>query len=139
MTNVVKIGKRIEQVVRAAAGDATPKQKSAVDRLPFVGRRARPRKGQFPRDFWHNVTSTGDWSKDQSLGSAYAYHALQTIKADNFAPLLGWIVINMIEHKCPKHIVVGFFQTVADVCLGYHQIPPADMRLVVPTGSRRAK
>jgi hypothetical protein len=133
MTNVVKFGKRIEQAVSSAAGDA--KQKNAVDGLPFVGTRAQKRKGElcsFPRDFWHNVKSTGCWEKDQSLGSAYAYAALQAIKADNFAPLLGWIVIDMIEHKCPEHIVVGFFQTVADVCLGYHQIPAARVRLMVP-------
>jgi hypothetical protein len=50
------------------------------------------------------------------------------IKADKFQPLLGWIVLDMIEHKCPMHIVVGFFQTVADVCLRYHEIPTAPPR-----------
>jgi len=50
---------------------------------------------------------------------------LQAIKAQDFAPLLGWIVIDMIANRCPEHIVVGFFQTVADVCLGNHEIPPA--------------
>jgi hypothetical protein len=106
--------------------------KSPIDDLPFVGSRAGPRKGEFPRDFWCNVKSTGSCEKDQSLGSAYAYHALQAIKADNFAPLLGWIVLDMIEHKCPKDIVVGFFQTVADVCLGYHAIPQPHHLLARP-------
>ena len=112
MSNVVKIGKRIEQ-----------KQRSAVECLPFVGARARPRKGQLPRDFWREVKSTGDPEQDQSLGSHYACLALQYIKAHDFAPLLGWIVLDMIEHQCPKHIAVGFFQTVADVCLGNYEIP----------------
>jgi hypothetical protein len=105
---------------------------TAFDKLPFIGNRKNARKDQLPRDFWHNVTSTGDDIKDQSVGSQYAYLALQVIKADNFAPLLGWIVLDMITNKCPEHIVVGFFQTVAGVCLGYHKIPPADVRLVVP-------
>ena len=106
------------------------KATSAIDRLPFIGPRAP--NGRSPRDFWHNITSTGSIEKDQSLGSAYAYHALQAIKTDNFAPLLGWIVLDMIRHKCPEHIVVGFFQTVADVCLDHHAIPAADVRLMVP-------
>ena len=41
------------------------------------------------------------------------------------------IVLDMIENECPDHIAVGFFQTVADVCLGLLQIPAAYVRLVV--------
>ncbi len=103
--------------------------------LPFVA--AVP--GRQRRDFWHNVQSTGDDMKDQQLGSQLAYLALQAIKAENFAPLLGWIVMDMITNRCPEHVVVGFFQTVADVCLGNYEIPPADVRLVVPTALRVVK
>jgi hypothetical protein len=102
---------------------------SLFEKLPFIGPRKNPVGDQLPRDFWRDVTSTGDLLKDQELGSHLAWLALQAIKADNFAPLLGWIVIDMIEHKCPEHIVVGFFQTVADVCLGNHAIPSADHKL----------
>ena len=106
---------------------------SMVETLPFIGPRKNARKAvNSPRDFWCNITMTGDYDKDCDIGSQYAYLALQAIKADNFAPLLGWIVMDMIANKCPRPIVLGFFQTVADVCLGYHQIPSADMLLDVP-------
>jgi hypothetical protein len=45
------------------------------------------------------------------------------------------IVLDMIEHKCLENIVVGFFQAVADVCLDYRAIPPANMQLLQPPGS----
>lgn len=95
--------------------------------LPFNARGTGMR-----RDFWHNIQSTGDDMKDQELGSQLAYFALQAIKSENFAPLLGWIVMGMIEKKCPDHIVIGFFQIVADVCLGNHKIPGDDVVLRNP-------
>jgi hypothetical protein len=120
--------RRVEQVLDAQEGPS-----SFTDRLPFVGSAgAKRRKDQLPRDFWHNVKSTGDHLKDSDIGSAYAYLALQAIKAEKFQPLLGWIVLDMIESRCPRHIVVGFFQTIADVCLGLRQIPASHVRLVVP-------
>jgi hypothetical protein len=133
MTKVVGMIGRAKQAARNAGITAAAQHQNAIEKLPFVGMRKGDRTGvNLPRDFWHNVKSTGDMEKDQAFGSACAYLALQAIKADNFAPLLGWIVLDMITNKCPEHIVIGFFQTVADVCLGYHQIPPAEVRLVVP-------
>lgn len=91
------------------------RSQSSLDSLPFVVK----------RDFWHNVKSTGDYQQDCDLGSRYAYLALQMIKAEKFQPLLGLIVLDMIKNKCPDGIAVGFFQAVADVALGIHQIPAA--------------
>lgn len=105
---------------------------SAADKLPFVGTRKRPRKHQSPRDMWHNVAATGDLEKDQEIGAQYAYMTLQALKADDFPPLLGHVVIDMIENKCPDDIVVGFFQTVADVCLRRREIPKAGVALIDP-------
>jgi hypothetical protein len=65
------------------------KKPSAISCLPFVGLRKRPRKDQFQRDFWHNVTSTGDVLKDHKLGGHYANLAMQAMMADRFPPLLG--------------------------------------------------
>jgi hypothetical protein len=96
-----------------------------LEKLPFIG----PRKKPFPRDFWHNVSSTGDMLKDQRLGNHLGWLALQAIKADNFSPLLASIALGMIEHQCPKHIVIGFFQAVADACLGIYDIPSGDQEL----------
>ena len=131
MNNVISLAK--------ARKAARPPSEFAILNLPFIGKRQRPRKGQTAECFWHNVASSGDVGRDQNLGSQYAYLALQAIKADDFAPLLGWIALDMIEAKCPAPIAVGFFQAVADVCLGYHQIPRADMHLVVPTAPRPRK
>jgi hypothetical protein len=100
--------------------------------LPFVGSRKPTPDNPSQRDFWHGVRSTGNYGNDCAIGSQYAYFALQAIKAENNAPALGNIVLSMIENGCPKGIAVGFFQTVADVCLGYHQIPAPDVLLAGP-------
>lgn len=102
---------------------------SMIEMLPFIGLK----KGKSRQCYWRSVKSTGDDMQDQALGSQLAFLTLQAVKAENFAPLLGWIVIDMIENKCPDHIVVGFFQTVADVSLGNHRIPAADIQLAIPT------
>jgi hypothetical protein len=107
-----------------------------IQDLPFVGKRIGPDKNQISGDFWHKVVSTGDWAKDQDLGSQYAYLALRSIKFNDFAPLLGWIVIDMIRHKCPEHIALGFFQTVSDVCLGYYKIPTGPLFTPLPRRER---
>jgi hypothetical protein len=36
--------------------------------------------------------------------------ALQPIKAENFAPLLGWIVMDMIANKYPEHVSSASFK-----------------------------
>jgi hypothetical protein len=113
---------------------AKPADGSLLDDLPFVASRGKGER----RDFWHNVHSTGDTLKDQRLGMQLAYFTLQTVKSDDFAPLLGLVVLGMIEKQTPAHIVIGFCQTIADVCLGYHQIPAADMTLDVPASMQRA-
>jgi hypothetical protein len=103
-----------------------------LEKLPFIG----PPK-PFPRDFWHNVASTGDMLKDQRLGNHLGWLALQAIKADNFPPLLSGIALGMIKHQCPEHIVIGFFQAIADACLGIYDIPSGDQELE-PVEIRRA-
>lgn len=118
--------------VDRAAGDSSRRwrrtNKYAGEAMAKAKSNRKP-KGQKLRDFWYGVKSTGDWSKDQELGSTYTYLVLQAIKAEKFQPLLGWIVLGIIKYKCPKHIAVGFFQTVADIALGLHQIPDIRARL----------
>ena len=83
-----------------------PKQtryQSSLDKLPFVDKNC----------CWSNVRSSGDYQRDCEVGSKYAALAVQAIKADDFAPLLGWIVRDMIKKKCPTPFVVGFFHTIA--------------------------
>ena len=116
-----------------------PVSKSMIRRpkvtdLPFVAERG----GSDGRDFWHDVQSTGDMIEDQELGAQLSYFTLQVIKSDDFPPLLGWVVLGMIKKQAPTHIVVGFFYTIAEVCLGCRQIPPADMALKVPASMQRA-
>lgn len=112
-------------------------KQSLIDKLPFVGKHSMSRKGQWSRSYWSNVRSTGDYHRDCKVGSQYAYRALQTIKAESFQPLLGWIVLDMIKKKCPTGFVVGFFQTIADVCLGYRKIPDASPEQLVPCPAPR--
>jgi hypothetical protein len=89
------------------------KRSDLIAQLPFVANDG----------FWCGVVSTGDFQADNEIGSHYAYLALAAIRAEKFQPLLGWIVMDMIKKGCPEGIVCGFFQTVADVCLGYYRIP----------------
>jgi hypothetical protein len=92
--------------------------KYRYDDLPFVGQRKNARKDQLPREFWHNVTSTGDVLQDQKLGAHFARLALQAMQTNNFSPLLPWIALDMLENGCPKHVAIGFFQTIASACMG---------------------
>jgi hypothetical protein len=110
---------------RKSTRRATP-----IDSLPFVNQRAHRGKDKLPRCFWHNVASTGDIEKDQDLGAQYAYLALQAIKDDDFTPLLGWIALGMIEARCPDHITIGFFQTIAEAAMGQLRAPTAKPHLV---------
>jgi hypothetical protein len=110
----------------------------SIASLPFVGPRQNPRKDQLPRDFWHNVTSTGDAIKDQELGTRYARLTLQVMQTNDFSPLLGWVARDMIENGCPKHIVAGFFHVIAGACLG-NEIPATSGRLEGPVTVARAK
>ena len=120
------------KALRRRVGDGG--ERSMIERLPFVGLRpsSKQSKNRLPRDFWHNVKSTGDFTKDVKLGSLYASLALHAIQADRMTPLLGWIVIDMIENRCPPGVVVGFFRNVAQVCLGIKAIPEADADLARP-------
>jgi hypothetical protein len=90
-------------------------------------------------DCWREFV-TGDYRTDEDNGSQLAYLVLQDIQANRFAPLLGHVALDMIKGKCPNAFVVGFFQSIADVCLGHHQIPRVDVRLRPPVrkGERAA-
>jgi hypothetical protein len=117
-----------------------PSKQNPYASLPFVGPRKGPLKNQRPRDFWCDVHSTGDTLQDEELGARLARLALQAMKAENFSPLLGWIVLDMIRHKCPDQIAIGFFHTIAGVCLG-NEIPATDtdLRQLLANYGARAK
>ena len=108
----------------------TSRRATPIDSLPFVGPRPHRGKDQLRRCFWHNVASTGDYTKDNELGVQYAYLALQAIKDDNFTPLLGWIALDMIRTKCPDGIAIGFFQIIADAAIGRSRAPTANLHIV---------
>ena len=109
----------------------TTRRATPIDSLPFVSQGPLPHRGkdQLPRCFWHNVASTGDYTKDNELGAQYAYLALQAIKDDDFTPLLGWIALDMIRTRCPDAIAIGFFQIIADAATG-KLVPTEELHLV---------
>jgi hypothetical protein len=110
----------------------TSRSATPIDSLPFVSQKPRLHRGKdkLRRCFWHNVASTGDYTKDTELGMQYAYLALQAIKDDNFTPLLGWIALGMIREKCPDGIAIGFFGIIAQAAIGRPRVPTAKLHLV---------
>jgi hypothetical protein len=110
----------------------TSRSATPIDSLPFVSQFPHPHRGKDrrPRCFWHNVASTGDYTKDNELGAQYAYLALQAIKDDDFTPLLGWIALDMIRTKCPDGIAIGFFHIVAQAVIGRPRVPTAKLHHV---------
>jgi hypothetical protein len=108
----------------------TSRSATPIDSLPFVSQLPHRGKDQLPRCFWHNVASTGDFTKDNELGAQYAYLALEAIEQDNFTPLLGWIALDMIRTRCPDAIAIGFFQIIADAATGKLRVPTEELHLV---------
>jgi hypothetical protein len=92
---------------------------SAIDGLPFVGPfpNRDPKGSTFPRCFWANVQSTGDFTEDQRLGAQYALLAMRAMAADGFPPLLFWILEDMQRQECPEPIRVGFIHAVAEATM----------------------
>ena len=113
----------------------TTRRTTSIENLPFVGQRARPGKNKIPRCFWLNVTSTGDIQKDEDLGMLYAHLTLEEIKCHDFTPLLGMIVLDMIEAGCPQQIAAGFFYVIACAAMGKLKAPTAKPHLVASVQS----
>lgn len=82
------------------------------------------------RVFWRGVVSSGDYHQDTDVGRQCAYLALQRLHG--FTPLLGWMVIDMMTYQCPKGIVIGFCQTIADCAMGHRRAPGPDAQLALP-------
>ena len=71
----------------------------AITSLPFV-RDTTPAErcaGMLPRIFW-DVQPCGDYDKDFRTGESYACQALEYTVSQNFAPLLGWVIFDMMRN-----------------------------------------
>jgi hypothetical protein len=79
--------------------------------LPFVRSRKRGEKGE--RCFW-SVTASGKYGEDYDQGKAWARLVLPLLKFNIGAPLLSWIVADMIKAGEKNGLVLGFVREVAD-------------------------
>lgn len=84
--------------------------------LPFVTRRARPRKKQTPTCFW-SVVPTGDIAADQQRGATLAEQTIIAMSKDAFPPLLGWIARDQAESGSFDAVMVGFWHHIAECLL----------------------
>ena len=69
---------------------------SAIARLPFVC--DTPEDSDRPRLFWC-ARPSGDYGADCATGVSYGLAALRHMRDENFTPLLGWIVSDMISQE----------------------------------------
>jgi hypothetical protein len=101
-----------------------PRRQRAVRRpdkiaaLPFV----TVRKGAHRRCFW-SVRATGkmrDLEKEQRLGREYALLALDAAAADEFTPLLGMIVYDMMRRPRTQQVITGFMQTISEHAVAHY-------------------
>jgi hypothetical protein len=87
--------------------DKTVKAKLAA--LPFV----RSRKRGDGRVFW-SVTASGNYFEDYDQGRAWARLVLPLLKCNVGAPLLSWIVRDMIVAGDCNGLVLGFIREIGD-------------------------
>lgn len=81
--------------------------------LPFVVAGGKP--GEV--DFWRAV-ATGDLAADQAQGEAFADLALDYIRANDFPPLLGWIIAAMVRKGAAGVLETGFAHRLAMLAIG---------------------
>jgi hypothetical protein len=60
------------------------------------------------RQWWLHLKTTGDYFVDETLGTIHGRKVLRDMKQNDFSPLLGHVVLRMIETKCPDAFVIGF-------------------------------
>lgn len=99
-----------EQDILSMTEEASVCEAHVITSLPFVrdATRAERRAGMPPRIFW-DVKPSGDYTKDCGTGARYAQLALEYMASQNFIPLLGWVVLDMMRNG-PEYsgIEVGF-------------------------------
>ena len=79
--------------------------------LPFVRNRKRDETDEAPRCFW-DVTASGRWVADCEVGHEYARIYIERRKRFG-APLLGWIVRDMIAAGQYSGVEAGFMGGIA--------------------------
>jgi hypothetical protein len=79
--------------------------------LPFVRSRKRGEKGG---RCWWSVTSSGKYAEDYNQGRVWARLVLPLLKYNVGAPLLSWIVADMIDAGERNGLVLGFVREVGD-------------------------
>ena len=75
------------------------------------------------RRFWE-VASSGDWADDCAVGGQYARIYLNRIRYREPAPLLGWVIGDMIARGRYTGMEAGFAQGIAEAVLRSSQAAP---------------
>ena len=55
----------------------------------------------------------------EDLGRTYAWLTLQAAAEDEFTPLLGLIVFEMMRRPQPQAVISGFLQTISEVATAH--------------------
>jgi hypothetical protein len=79
--------------------------------LPFIRQSKRGEKG--PHCWWA-VKPTGDYGKDYDQGQEWARLVVPLLKYNVGAPLLSWIVVDMIKAGERNGLVLGFAREIGD-------------------------
>ena len=90
-----------------------------VAALPFVRARKRGEKGG--RCFW-SVKPSGKYSADYEQGRTWARMVLPLLKYNVGAPLVSWIIVDMIKAGERNGLVLGFTRRLADELKNARQV-----------------
>ncbi|MGF7175872.1 hypothetical protein [Azospirillum doebereinerae] len=89
------------------------RQPDPIAALPFVA--TRPARGSqpFPRDFWAVDVASDSYLQECERGEAFAQLALDHMRRQDAAPLLAWIVNDMLDKGRFGGVEIGFLRVFA--------------------------
>ena len=103
------------------APDGQPPPLKITD-LPFVRDLdgPRPETGS-PRHFWRPDAAGLDFMAGCALGQDHALQAVRLMAAERFAPLLGWVALDITSPRTAgeKGALVGFFGVFAHLAIAH--------------------
>ncbi|MEQ1755273.1 MAG: hypothetical protein ABL973_14205 [Micropepsaceae bacterium] len=83
------------------------------DGVSFFGNHKPTKINPFPRDFW-KIEETGDWGTDNDIGKKAAIELAKYMTVKDMSPILGSVVMSMIEKGRYGGVEVGFLHFFAE-------------------------
>lgn len=91
----------------------TARQPDAIAALPFVANRSARGSRRISRDFWAVDVASDSYIQECERGEAFARLALDHMRRQDAAPLLAWIVCDMLDKGRFGGVEIGFLRVFA--------------------------